>query len=133
MTSPFKVDPRGKALVGVVGPCSAGKTTLIAGLKEKGIDSRHIAQEHSFVPSMWLKLADPKILIFLDVSYPVSMQRRQLNLSPQEFAEQQNRLQHAREHADFYMMTDHLTPGEVLEKVYQYITSRIGQSNVSGV
>jgi thymidylate kinase len=133
MTSPFNVDPRGKALVGVVGPCSAGKTTLIAGLKEKGIAARHIAQEHSFVPSMWLRLADPKILIFLDVSYPVSMQRRQLDLSPQEFAEQQNRLQHAREHADLYIMTDPLNPEEVLDQVYQYITSRIGQSNVSGV
>lgn len=121
MSSPSRPGPAGKVFVGVVGPCSAGKTTLIEGLRKYGIEARHIAQEHSFAPSMWQRLADPKLLIYLDVSYPVSMQRRPLDMSPQEFKEQQERLGHARQHADFYLFTDPLTPEEVLEQVLEFI------------
>ena len=121
MPLPNEKNPSGRALVGVVGPCSAGKTTLIAGLQQHGIAARHIAQEHSFVPHMWQRLADPKVLIYLDVSYPVSMQRRLLDLNSQEFAEQQERLRNAREHADLYLVTDSLTPEEVLEQVLRFI------------
>jgi hypothetical protein len=121
MSTPFKISPVGKALVGVVGPCSAGKTTLIYGLGRHGIEARHIAQEHSFAPSMWQRLSDPKFLIYLDVSYPVSIQRKPLDLSPQEFQDQQERLSHARGHADLYLSTDLLTPEEVLEQVLRYL------------
>ena len=121
MTSPFRIDPQKKAQIGIVGPCSAGKTTLIDGLEKNGVPARHIAQEHSFVPAMWQRMADPKVLVYLDVSYPVSMQRRQLQLSPHEFADQQERLRHAREYADLYVMTDPLTPEQVLELVLDYL------------
>lgn len=113
--------PEFKALVGVVGPCSAGKTTLIEGLERYGVHARHIAQEHSFVPYMWQRMADPKFLVYLDVSYPVSMRRRPLNLSVHDFEEQHDRLRHAREHADLYLMTDSLSPGEVLEEVLRFL------------
>ena len=52
--------------IGVVGPCAAGKTTLIAGLRNHGYTAKHIAQEHSYVPAMWQLLTNPDILIYLD-------------------------------------------------------------------
>jgi ABC-type cobalamin/Fe3+-siderophores transport system ATPase subunit len=104
-------------LIGIVGPCGAGKSTLMEGLKRLGYRARAIVQEHSHVPAMWQKIADPDILIFLDASYPVTCQRQMLNWSEAEYAEQQQRLLHAREHADFYLMTDELSIEEVLHRV----------------
>jgi ABC-type Mn2+/Zn2+ transport system ATPase subunit len=52
-------------LVGIVGPCGAGKTTLTRNLTAAGISARAIAQEHSYVPYMWQKITNPDILIFL--------------------------------------------------------------------
>jgi hypothetical protein len=114
-------NPGAKPLIGIVGPCSAGKSTLIAGLKTNGYSARHIAQEHSFVPSMWQRLVDPQVLIYLDVSYPVSMRRRPLDLSESEFAGQSERLRHARQHAGLYIHTDSLTAAEVLERVLGFL------------
>ena len=108
--------------IGVVGPCSAGKSTLIAGLNQYGYVVRHIAQEHSYVQDMWQRLANPRLLVFLDVSYRVSMQRRPLDLSEVEFAEQNKRLEHARRYADLYIHTDDLTPQDVLQQVTQFLS-----------
>ena len=105
--------------IGLVGPCSAGKSTLIDKLQDEGYQSRHIAQEHSYVPDMWQKIVNPLVLVYLDVSYEVSMDRKRLNMSPQEFDEQNNRLDHARQHADIYLFTDPLNPEEVLDAVLE--------------
>ncbi|MBI3737884.1 MAG: hypothetical protein HY258_02430, partial [Chloroflexi bacterium] len=66
-------------LIGIVGPCGAGKSTLTAGLEREGFHCRHIAQEHSYVPSMWQKITNPDLLIFLNSSFEVSTRRRRLN------------------------------------------------------
>lgn len=108
-------------LIGVVGPCAAGKSTLIQGLKARGYLAKHIAQEHSYVPDMWLRLTHPDVLVYLTVSYPLSVQRRILDWTPEEYAEQIQRLRHAREHADINIDTDPLTPTDVLERVLQFI------------
>lgn len=113
--------------IGVVGPCSAGKSTLIGALRERDIRAHHIAQEHSKVADMWNRLDRPDMLIYLDVSYPVSMQRRPLDMSSDEFAEQVNRLRHARQHADLYIHTDELSPQEVLERVQAYFKAHQGE------
>jgi len=105
--------------IGLVGPCSAGKSTLIDKLQVEGYQCRHIAQEHSYVPDMWQQIVNPLVLVYLDVSYDVSMERKQLNMSPQEFNEQINRLDHARQHADIYIFTDPHTPEEVLVAVLE--------------
>lgn len=104
-------------LIGIVGPCSAGKSTLMRNLQGKGYICRHIAQEHSYVPKMWQKLVNPLVLIYLDVSYEVSLQRRPLNLSLSEFDEQKRRLMHAYQNADIYLFTDSLSPEEVYKKI----------------
>jgi nicotinamide riboside kinase len=111
--------PAETKLLGIVGPCSAGKSTLINQLRESGYNCKHIAQEHSFVPDMWQKLVNPRALIYLDVSYETSMSRRKLNLTPLEFQEQENRLSHARDHAQIYVDTNPLTIGEVFHTVVE--------------
>lgn len=112
------------ALIGVVGPCAAGKTTLIAGLRALGYRAKHIAQEHSYVPTMWQKMTNPDILIYLNVSYPQSILRRQLNWTMAEYETQLQRLRHARQHADLEIETDNLTPEQVLAVALDYIKSR---------
>jgi len=111
-------------LIGILGPCSAGKSTLIKSLEARGYSVRHIAQEHSFVPDMWRKIVDPDVLIYLDVSYEVSMKRRSLDMDKQEFLEQVSRLSHAKKHADLYLHTDDLTPEEVLMRVLGFLDQR---------
>jgi len=107
--------------IGIVGPCAAGKTTLVDNLKNYGYVSKHIAQEHSYVADMWKRLTNPDILIYLDVSYPLTLQRRHMNWSPVEYQEQLRRLNHARYHADLYINTDQLTSEEVLVRVLSYL------------
>lgn len=115
--------PSYKLLIGVVGPCGSGKSTLIGGLEKQGYRCRHIAQEHSYVQAMWQKIAHPDVLIFLDASFPVSTARRQLNWQKKDHDEQLRRLQHARQHADFLIDTDALSPEQVLQKVLEFLQS----------
>lgn len=108
-------------LVGVVGPCGAGKSTLIESLDALGYSTRHIAQEHSYVKDMWKRITNPDALIFLQVSYSTSQKRRHMNWNKSEYDEQQRRLSHAREHANFYIDTDNLSIEEVLEQVLSFL------------
>ncbi len=111
-------------LIGIVGPCAAGKSTLIDSLRQLGYNARDIAQEHSFIPDMWQRLTNPDMLIFLDASYPTSLQRRKLDWSEADWQEQQRRLSHAKEHADMYLETDQMTTEEVLQRVLEFINYR---------
>lgn len=113
--------PTAAPLVGVVGPCGAGKSTLIAGLEQSGYTCRHIAQEHSYVQAMWQKIAKPDILIFLDASFPISTARRKLTWQKEDHDEQYRRLAHARQHANVVIDTDDLTPQQVLQKALEYL------------
>jgi cytidylate kinase len=107
--------------IGIVGPCAAGKTTIVGGLKERGYDVRHIAQEHSYVPDMWKRISHPDILVYLNVSYSKTLIRRKMNWSLQDYKEQIFRLRHARDHADLIVDTDALTSEEVLREVLDFI------------
>ncbi len=108
-------------LIGVVGPCAAGKTTLVSSLIARGFPARHIAQEHSYVADMWQRLTHPEILVFLDASYPITLKRRRLNWTIEEYNEQQYRLRHARQHANLYLFTDALSVQQVLDEVLKYL------------
>ena len=110
-----------KPLVGIVGVCASGKSTLVAGLEAHGIRTRHIAQEHSYVKDMWKRITNPDILIFIDASYPVTLKRRQFNWTEADWLEQQRRLKHAREHADLYIDTDGLSIEQVLTIVIAFV------------
>ena len=112
------------AVIGVVGVCGSGKSTLIAGLKPYGINGRHIAQEHSYVQTMWLQIVHPDFLIFLDASFSITIHRRHLNWTEQEYQEQHRRLAHARQHADLYIFTDPLTSAQVILSVLEFLKTQ---------
>jgi deoxyadenosine/deoxycytidine kinase len=111
-------------LVGIVGVCASGKSTLISGLIEHGVSARHIAQEHSYVKDMWKRLTNPDILIFLDASYPVTLKRRLFNWTETDWDEQQRRLIHARQHANLYINTDELSIEQVLKTAITFIINQ---------
>ncbi|MFN2135171.1 MAG: hypothetical protein ACK2UK_04400 [Candidatus Promineifilaceae bacterium] len=108
--------------VAVVGPCSAGKSTLVPSLTAAGYEARHPAQEHSLVPDMWQRITQPDILIYLDVSYAEARRRRPyIDGGPQRLADQHRRLKHARAGCDFYLDTSGLTPAQVSDQVLAFL------------
>lgn len=115
------MDPSQAPLLGIVGPCAAGKSTLANLLTEAGVHARPIAQEHSYVQDMWSRLTHPDVLVYLQVSYPVTLQRCQLSWTVEEYQEQIRRLQHAHTHADLTIDTDPLTPSQVLTTALAFL------------
>jgi len=113
--------PSKRPLIGVVGLCGSGKSTLIAGLEKHGYTCRHIAQEHSYVQAMWQIITKPDILIYLNSSFQTSTTRRKLNWLEKDYNEQLRRLVHAREHAAIAIDTNELTPDEVLHKALDFL------------
>ena len=69
----------------IVGPCGSGKTTLAEKLQQDGLEARQVAQEHSYVPTMWQELSQPDFLIFLDASFETSTERKSLNWNIEEY------------------------------------------------
>jgi deoxyadenosine/deoxycytidine kinase len=116
-----------KPLIGVVGPCGAGKTTLTSALARLGYRTRHIAQEHSYVKDMWQRLTNPDLLVFLDASWSTTCERRKLDWTETEWQEQQHRLRHARANADLYLESDHLSAEEVLNRVVEFLSKKINR------
>ena len=110
-----------KPKISIVGPCTSGKSTLTAALRNAGYPTRQPAQEHSYVSDMWQQLTDPDILIYLDVSYPSARQRRPISWGAERLVEQAQRLAHARQHADLYLNTDILSPDEVQQSVFAFL------------
>jgi deoxyadenosine/deoxycytidine kinase len=106
-----------RPIIGVVGPCASGKTTLVAALRSKGFHVRHIAQEHSYVRDMWKQMSNPHYLIYLNVSFEESMTRSGSVWTRSIFEKQVERLRHAHTHADLIIETDGLSPDQVLKIV----------------
>ena len=72
--------------------------------------------------AMWQRIHPPTWLVFLDVSFAVTLKRNpRLNWSEDEYLEQQRRLAHARKHTDLYLQTDALSPVQVAEKVAAFL------------
>ena len=110
-------------LIGVVGPCGSGKSTLTEALDSLGYSTRHIAQEHSYVKDMWKRLTNPDVLIFLQASFPVTRQRKSkmIHWAEADYQEQQRRLSHALAHADLLLETDTMSIQDVLEQTLAFI------------
>jgi ABC-type cobalamin/Fe3+-siderophores transport system ATPase subunit len=110
--------------VGVVGPSGAGKSTLIAGLTKAGYRCTHIAQEHSYVPQMWRRIAKPTYLIYLAASFPVCTRRRNMKWLQSDYDEELRRLAHARANASLQIDTDDKPPTEVLRRALAFLQSQ---------
>lgn len=114
--------PSGEFVVGVVGPCSSGKSTLVRELRKAGYTVREIRQEHSVAPKMWKLFANPDLLIYLDVSMDAAAQREGLDQPSSWWAEEREvRLAHARAHCDLYVDTTDLTPDVVVARVLRFL------------
>lgn len=121
-------DARSQLEIVVVGPCAAGKTTLVNGLRAQGFTSaRLVAQEHSGVPDLWAWRGRPDVLIYLDAQVE-TMNRRQgrSDWTEQARAEQVARLERARRECDLYLPTDDLTIPQVLETVLRFLSDGTG-------
>jgi thymidylate kinase len=120
---------RGKndILIGVVGVCASGKSTLIEGLTTKGYRARHIAQEHSYVKDMWKRITNPDLLIFLDTDFETATRRKKMNWTMDDFIEQQRRLLHARTNASLYIDTSTISTNEVLDTALRFLSEYLSK------
>jgi hypothetical protein len=115
-------DDRPPLRVAVVGVSAAGKSTLVRGLRARGYDARHVAQEHSGVPDMWQRIGRPDVLIYLDAGYETTCARRSmLGWGLPQFERERARLAHARAHCDLYLATDDLSAEEVLQRALMFL------------
>jgi deoxyadenosine/deoxycytidine kinase len=114
-----------RPLIGVVGPCGSGKSTLIWSLEKAGYRCRHVAQEHSYVKTMWQVITNPNILIYLKCSFENSTSRRKLNWLPADHEEQLNRLSHAFAHADLVIDTDSINAEAVLAVALEFLRKHV--------
>ncbi len=106
-------------LIGIVGPCSSGKSTLAKALRSLDYRVKEIMQEHCSAPDMWLRLSNPDVLIYLDVDQDVAAQREGLSQPSSWWQDEREfRLAHARAHCHIYVDTTLLTPLEVFDKVH---------------
>lgn len=113
------------ARVVVVGPDAAGKSELVQRLRRLGYNARSCAQDHSYVPDMWRRLARPDFLIYLDARLETIARRRRIDWGQERLDQLNARLAHARAHADLILPTDDLTLPQVLARV-QAALSRAG-------
>ena len=110
----------------IVGVCGSGKSTLARKLNLRGWQARQISQEHSGVPDLWRWRRQPDALVYLDASNEVIRSRYpKLNLTDEYLAQERERLAHAREHADCYILTDGLTPEQVLTRVVECVEEKL--------
>ena len=111
-----------KLKVAVVGACASGKSTLVTALRQEGYEARHVAQEHSYVPSMWQRISQPDVLVYLDVDFQTIKSRRpHLNFKPEHLAEQNRRLAHARQSCHLYLDTRDLSPKIVRDRTLSFL------------
>lgn len=120
---PFNSEEKEPMLrVAVVGPCVSGKSELVQALRQAGYEARHVAQEHSYVPSMWQRISRPDVLIYLDVNYGTALARRPyIDWGPERLQEQAQRLSHARQKCDLYVDTSALSKSQVRRKVMRFL------------
>ena len=104
----------------VVGPCASGKSRLVDALREQGYNAHAAAQEHSYVQTMWL-MTNPSHLIYLDADIDTIRARRPVSWGQSYLDEENQRLAHARQHADVIIMTNDLTPGEVADRALNFL------------
>ncbi|MBN2389331.1 MAG: hypothetical protein JXR84_01325 [Anaerolineae bacterium] len=113
-----------RQLIGIVGPCSSGKSTLARALRALGYHVKEIMQEHCAAPAMWQRISNPDVLIYLDVSMDVAAQRERLEQPSSWWVEEREvRLAHARAHCDFYVDTSTLSPEKILAQVVHFLSS----------
>ena len=109
----------------VVGPCAAGKTTLVGNLRPLGYNIKSCVQEHSLTLQLWKKFSKAEILVFLDAELPtIAGRQNRSDWTQRRLDGQRRRLADARENCDFYLSTDGLTRGQVADAVEAFLRER---------
>lgn len=111
-------------VVGIVGPCASGKSSLVSALGERGVKAKQIVQEHSYAPQMWRIIGRPDFLLYLDASFENCSRRKQLDWNQADYQQQQERLADARENCDYYLSTDELTQAQVVDRALNELERR---------
>lgn len=109
--------------IAIVGVCSSGKTTLVAGLKAAGYDAYNVAQEHSCVHNFWA-YHKPDVLVMIDATMSAIHKRRKVYWGGERLVEQHKRLADAKAHADLYLQTDCFSADEVRRLVIDFLKKK---------
>jgi GTPase SAR1 family protein len=104
----------------VVGPCAAGKSTVVTALRELGYDAHVSGQEHSEIPTLW-QHSQPDVLIALAVDICAVWDRRGGSWPEWLHDLQVRRLAGASRAADLTIDTTALSPQTVVDRVVAYL------------
>ena len=107
----------------IIGVCGSGKSVLAEALRARGYNAKSVAQEHSLVPDLFLH-ARPDIVIYLEASDATVAVRKNTGWEPHLLRQQRDRLKLARERADIRLVTDALSPAQLLEKAELELAAR---------
>jgi ATPase subunit of ABC transporter with duplicated ATPase domains len=104
----------------VVGPCAAGKSTLVTALRALGYDAHVSGQEHSEIAMLW-QHSEPDVLIALDVDITAVRDRRGDSWPEWLHDLQVRRLAAASQAADLNIDTTPLSTQAVIARVVAYL------------
>src|ERR671910_1825603 len=104
----------------VVGPCAAGKSTLVAALRALGYDAHVSGKEHSEIATLWQR-SQPDVLIALDVDITAVRDRRGGPWPEWLHDLQVRRLAAASQAADLVIDTTMHSAETVVERVVAYL------------
>jgi hypothetical protein len=104
----------------VVGPCAAGKSTLVTALRALGYDAHVSGQEHSEIATLW-QHSQPDVLVALDVDISAVRDRRGGSWPEWLHDLQVQRLADASRSADLAIDTTTLSPQTVVDRVVAYL------------
>lgn len=109
--------------VAVVGVCGSGKSTIVAGLKDHGIDAYAVAQEHSVIADLW-RHQFPDFLAVLTVDLETVRERRGAEWPGWIFDLQIERLADARQHASIVLSNQDAPPDATVQRIIEAINDR---------
>ncbi len=107
--------------VAVIGPCASGKTSVAAGLRQQGLNSWSVGQEHSDVTDLW-NSKHPDFLVYLHICL-TTLRLRRNNASWPEwiYLLQLERLSHGRSNANVIINTNVLDLEQVVRVAHMEI------------
>jgi len=114
------IAPEKSRKIVVVGPCAAGKSTLVSALRELGYDAHVSGQEHSEIATLW-QHSQPDVLIALEVEIRAVRGRRGGSWPEWLHDVQVRRLAAALRAANLVIDTTGLSPQSVVDRVVAYL------------
>jgi energy-coupling factor transporter ATP-binding protein EcfA2 len=118
-----RVTPTELRKIVVVGPCAAGKSTLVTALRGLGYDAHVSGQEHSEISMLW-QHSHPDVLIALEVDISAVRDRRGGSWPEWLHDRQVRRLAAASRAADLAIDTTAISPQTLVDRVVAYLQRR---------